>query len=235
MKYKVVLFDLGGVVCHSPFEAIADYEEKNNIPHNFINICIKTQAKASAFAQLETNSISLETFYAKFKSQLEDPNQLHTYYSYLKKPVPSTLPTIKVDTKLLLYNMSAKGRVVRENFISAIQSLRKNGLKTIAVTNNFALPGSDLGPTYPIQTLFDHFIESKEVGLRKPDPRIYKLAIEKAGCEFSEAIFLDDIGMNLKSAAELGIETIKVSLHQEEKALQKLSTLTSINFKTSKL
>ena len=58
--------------------------------------------------------------------------------------------------------------------------------------------------------LFDHVIESSKVGVRKPDPRFYELACETCGVEPAEVVFLDDLGVNLKPAAAMGMTTIKV-------------------------
>jgi putative hydrolase of the HAD superfamily len=58
--------------------------------------------------------------------------------------------------------------------------------------------------------LFDTVLESSKLGVRKPDPRFYDLALEAVGVAPTEAVFLDDLGINLKPARALGITTIKV-------------------------
>ena len=58
--------------------------------------------------------------------------------------------------------------------------------------------------------LFDHIIESAKIGLRKPDPRIYRMMVEALGVEASRCVYIDDLGINLKPAREMGMTTIKV-------------------------
>jgi putative hydrolase of the HAD superfamily len=96
----------------------------------------------------------------------------------------------------------------RPAMLEAIRRIRGRGLKAAALTNNWANERSD--PTRDLAAWFDVFIESSKVGLRKPDPRIYRLACESLGVAPDEAVFLDDIGRNLKAARELGMRTIKV-------------------------
>jgi putative hydrolase of the HAD superfamily len=58
--------------------------------------------------------------------------------------------------------------------------------------------------------IFDHVIESSKVGIRKPEPGFYTLACEIAGVEADRVVFLDDLGINLKTARAMGMATIKV-------------------------
>jgi epoxide hydrolase-like predicted phosphatase len=91
--------------------------------------------------------------------------------------------------------------------IEAIRRIRAHGLLAAAVTNNWVTEDEGMGILRPY---FDVYVESAVVGMRKPDPRIFLLACEKLGVQPAEAVFLDDIGSNLKSARELGMTTIKV-------------------------
>ena len=68
---------------------------------------------------------------------------------------------------------------------------------------------------------FDAFFESSVLGLQKPDPRIYRHACSELGIAPEEAVFLDDIGRNLKAARALGMTTIKVDT--PEQALAELA------------
>ena len=58
--------------------------------------------------------------------------------------------------------------------------------------------------------LFDHVIESAKIGLRKPDPRIYQMMTETLQVDPRNCVYLDDLGVNLKPAREMGMATIKV-------------------------
>jgi epoxide hydrolase-like predicted phosphatase len=104
--------------------------------------------------------------------------------------------------------------------VEALHRLRANGLATAALTNNWRGDGND---RHGLRPLFDHFIESSVVGLRKPDPAIYRLAFAMLGVEPEAIVFLDDIGANLKAARELGVTTIKVV--EPEAALRELEAL----------
>jgi epoxide hydrolase-like predicted phosphatase len=92
--------------------------------------------------------------------------------------------------------------------LEAIRSIRARGIVAAALTNNW---GGEGDGTRALRPHFDVFVESSVVGLRKPDPRIYQHACEAIGIEPERAIFLDDIGRNLKTARQLGMTTIKVT------------------------
>ena len=76
--------------------------------------------------------------------------------------------------------------------------------------------------------LFDVIIESSKAGVRKPDPRIYLMACEKIGVDPKSCIYLDDLGVNCKPAAELGMKAIKVVT--EAQALNDLAAATGLTF-----
>ncbi len=88
-------------------------------------------------------------------------------------------------------------------------------LKTGCITNN--LPANAIGSlggrsiyVAEVMTLFDHVIESAKIGLRKPDPRIYRMMVEALHVDPRACVYLDDLGVNLKPAREMGMTTIKV-------------------------
>jgi putative hydrolase of the HAD superfamily len=100
---------------------------------------------------------------------------------------------------------------LRPEMLEAIRRCKAK-LTTGLITNNVALMNEGPGwhETVPLGDLFDVVIESSKVGVRKPDARIYELACEQLGVEPSEVVFLDDLGVNLKPAAAMGMTTIKV-------------------------
>jgi len=106
--------------------------------------------------------------------------------------------------------------------LRAIRRLRERGLRVGALTNNWPRDENEPGP-HRLRPHFDVVIESQAVGMRKPDPRIYELACRELGVTPPETAFLDDIGMNLKSARALGMHTIKVQ--EPETALRELAAL----------
>jgi len=98
-----------------------------------------------------------------------------------------------------------------------VEALRRTGsrLKTGCITNN--LPANAIGSAggrtlyiAEVMALFDHVIESAKIGLRKPDPRIYRMMVEALGVDARRCVYLDDLGVNLKPAREMGMTTIKV-------------------------
>src|SRR5256885_16279341 len=95
--------------------------------------------------------------------------------------------------------------------LEAIRRLRAGGFRVGALTNNWRREGpqDDVIP-HALKGHFDVFIESRAVGLRKPDPKIYGLACRALGVPPERTAFLDDIGSNLKPARALGMTTIKV-------------------------
>jgi putative hydrolase of the HAD superfamily len=79
-----------------------------------------------------------------------------------------------------------------------------------------------------VMALFDTIIESSVVGVRKPDLKIYQMACEAMQIEPHEALFLDDLGINLKPAKALGMTTIKVL--SEAQALADLEKILGLSF-----
>jgi epoxide hydrolase-like predicted phosphatase len=107
--------------------------------------------------------------------------------------------------------MIGRGIGARPEMIDAITRIREHGLRTAALTNNWpSANGNPSPPGLSSLTVFDVVVESAVEGMRKPDPRIYRLTCERLGVEPADTVFLDDIGANLKPARAMGITTIKV-------------------------
>jgi putative hydrolase of the HAD superfamily len=77
-----------------------------------------------------------------------------------------------------------------------------------------------------IMKLFEHVVESSRLGLRKPDPRIYRHTCELLGVAPGNCIYLDDLGINLKPARAMGMRTIKVG--DPAQAIAELETMTGM-------
>jgi len=197
MGHRAVLFDIGGVVVGSPLDAIARYEQEQGIPPGFINRVVMTTGAAGAWSRLERGELTLATFYPAFDADCADAGQRISAEQLMALVAESTTP--------------------RPAMLAAVRRIRERGLLAAAVTNNWI---TEDGGTGVLRPHFDAFIESAAVGMRKPDPRIYELACRTLGITPPEAILLDDIGANLKSARALGITTIKVS--DPERALAEL-------------
>jgi len=98
-----------------------------------------------------------------------------------------------------------------------VEALKRIGarFKTGCITNNLPANaiGSEDGRSFyvaEVMALFDHVIESAKIGLRKPDPRIYQMMVETLQVDPKNCVYLDDLGINLKPAREMGMTTIKV-------------------------
>lgn len=199
-----VLFDMGGVVMDSPLHAIARYEAARGLPANAINRVVATTGETGAWARLERGELTAATFCAPFEAECRAHG-------------------VEISGAEIMASVAAAG-VPRPAMLEAIRRIRARGLRVGALTNNWKREGSeDDAVPHRLREHFDVFVESRVVGLRKPDPRIYTLACRELGVEPARTAFLDDIGRNLKAARELGMTTIKVD--DPGQALRELSGL----------
>ncbi len=191
---KAVFWDFGGVITSSPFESFNRFEANNRLPENFLRTVNSTNPDNNAWAKLEKTEIGIEEFSDLF---LEESKALG-------HPVPG-----KEVIALL------KGEV-RPQMIKALNIIKDKMIQA-CLTNNIQAMDKEFegnvsasGKHNEIMELFDFVIESSKENVRKPDPEFYLLACRRANIEPTEAIFLDDLGINLKPARELGMTTIKV-------------------------
>lgn len=195
MTIKAVLWDFGGVITTSPFEAFNRFEKAANLPVDFIRKINSTNPKTNAWAQLESSQISVEEFDQKFALEARELGH-------------------DVGGSQVLALLSGDLRPEMVNALRMIKSTRRIG----CITNNvksgegasMARSPEKAAQMNEVMALFDVVIESSKVGIRKPDPEIYKLACREMDIEPGEALFLDDLGINLKPARALGMMTIKV-------------------------
>ncbi len=196
-----VVFDIGGVVQESPLRAIARYEHDHGLPPNAINRAVVAAGERGAWARLERGELTVERFLGPFEADCRAYG-------------------VAVSGERLMACIASAG-VARPQMLRAVRRIRERGLRVGALTNNWATETPR--PPSPLRELFDAFIESRAVGMRKPDPRIYRLVCEELGVEPARTAFLDDIGANLKTARALGMTTIKVV--DPDAALRELGTL----------
>ena len=192
MDIKAVIFDVGGVIQESPLDFIRDYELRNDLPEGFIAGIVGNYAARpdGAWQRLERGELLLDEFCRIFDIEVANLGYA-------------------VSTAAMMLEM-ADYVVIRPRMLEAVRRIRSHGLRTAALTNNWLMDGKD-DEREALKSRFDAFIESSRTGLRKPDPRIYELTCEAIGVLPGEAVFLDDIGANLKPAARLGMLTIKVT------------------------
>ena len=195
---RAALFDFGGVILSSPFEAFARYERENQLPEGLIRRLNATNPDANAWARLERSEVDLGQFAELFEEEAREAGH-------------------EVDGSAVL---ALLGGAVRPEMVEALRRCSER-LVTGLLTNNFVSidrshggavedPTGRAAAIAEIMGLFDAVIESSKVGVRKPDPRFYEIACETLGIEPAEAVFLDDLGVNLKPARAMGMTTIKV-------------------------
>ena len=193
---KAVFWDFGGVITSSPFEAFNKYEKDHNLPSDFLRKVNSTNPDDNAWAKLERSEVSLDEFDLLFEKESKTLG-----YAIKGKEVIALLQG-QVRPEMVKALQTIKGNLIQACLTNNIQSLKEEAFDEGNV--------SVAGKHDEIMGLFDFVIESSKVNLRKPDPAFYKMACEKAKIEPSEAVFLDDLGINLKPARILGMETIKV-------------------------
>uniref|UniRef100_A0A8C4LX59 Acyl-CoA dehydrogenase family member 10 n=1 Tax=Equus asinus asinus TaxID=83772 RepID=A0A8C4LX59_EQUAS len=203
--YRAVIFDMGGVLIPSPGRVAAEWEVQNQIPSGTILKALISGGDKGPWMTFMRGELTTEDFLQEF-------GRLCSEISETRVPVDSFF-------SLLTSEQVAKQFPV---MTEAITQIRAKGLRTAVLSNNFYLPdGKSFLPLDRKQ--FDVVVESCLEGICKPDPRIYKLCLERLGLQPSESIFLDDLGLNVKAAASLGIRTIKVD--DPETAVKELETL----------
>lgn len=196
MTVRAVIWDFGGVFTSSPFVAFARFEAEHGLPKDFIRGVNATDPDTNAWAKLERSEIDAETFDVLFAEE-------------------STRFGNTVGGRDVLALLAGD---VRPEMVSALMICSEK-LKCACITNN-AKVGRGPGMTFDqkkseevskIIELFDLVVESSKIGYRKPDPEIYRIACRELGIEPSDAVYLDDLGINLKPARAMGMKTIKVT------------------------
>jgi putative hydrolase of the HAD superfamily len=192
---EAVLWDFGGVLTTSPFEAFARYEREHGYPEGFIRSINATNPHDNAWARLERSEVSLDEFDRLFEQEATAAGRA--------LPGRDVLPLLAGD--------------LRPAMVRALE-LCAARFKTACLTNNIAVgegPGmaredGAARRIAEVMQLFDYVLESSVVGVRKPDPRFYQRALEALDVAADRCVYLDDLGINLKPAREMGMATIKV-------------------------
>jgi putative hydrolase of the HAD superfamily len=192
MMIEAVIWDFGGVLTSSPFEAFARFETERGLPTDIIRRTNANNHWENAWAKFERAEVDIEAFDHLFAAE-----SLALGAEVRGKDV---LPLLSGD--------------LRPEMVEALKRVKAK-FKTGCITNN--LPANSIGSlggrslyVAEVMALFDHVIESAKIGLRKPDPRIYQMMTEALGVDPKRCVYLDDLGVNLKPARELGMTTIKV-------------------------
>ncbi len=206
--YKAVLWDFGGVILSSPFEAFNRYEAEMSLPRDFIRRVNAVNPDHNAWARMERAEIDMQQFAELFEAEA------HALGG-------------KLSGRAVIEMISGE---VRPEMVEALQRVRRR-YRVACITNN--MPAGH-GPSMTrsaetaaqvtqIMALFEHVVESSKLNMRKPDPRIYRHACELLGVAPEACVYLDDLGINLKPARAMGMATIKV-----ESAAQALAELEAL-------
>ena len=231
LPLRAVLWDFGGVILTSPFEAFRRYESATGLPQDFIRTINSTNPHSNAWALLERSDISTKEFDELFAQ--ESSARGH------RVPGADVLALLSGD--------------IRPNMVAALDAVIAAGFKTACLTNNMVTTNNDMVTTNndtvttndntvttsessneraseltAVMNRFDVIVESSKVGVRKPEPRFYEIACEMLDVTPGECVFLDDLGINLKPAAAMGMRTIKVA--DPVDAISQLAAITGIDF-----
>src|SRR6185312_7912613 len=192
MMIEAVIWDFGGVLTTSPFEAFTRFETERGLPADIIRRTNAANHLENAWAKFERGEVDIHAFDELFAAE-------------------SRALGAEIRGRDVLPLLSGD---LRPEMVEALRRV-KQSFKTGCITNN--LPANAIGSktgrslyVAEVMALFDHVIESAKIGLRKPDPRIYTMMTDKLGVDPKRCVYLDDLGVNLKPAREMGMTTIKV-------------------------
>ena len=211
---SAVLWDFGGVFTTSPFAAFATFEAERGLPKDFIRTINANNADANAWARMERNEVSTEEFGDLFEGE-------------------SRAAGHAVNGREILPLLSGR---LQPEMVTALRIVAKS-YKTACLTNTMR---TGHGPSMTrdadkaaeiaqVMGIFGQVVESSQIGIRKPEPKFYRIACNMLDVEPSQAVFLDDLGVNLKPARAMGMITIKVA--GQAQALDHLEAVLGISLR----
>ncbi len=212
--FSTVIFDFGGVITSSPFEAFHALEAERGLPRDTVRRINATNPDSNAWAQFERAEIDERRFDRLFAEE-------------------AAALGVTLEGAAVLERLAGD---VRPAMVAAMDRLKREGYRLGCITNNVPAgegPGMAMSPAKAAavadaMTRFDHIIESSKAGVRKPDPRIYAMMCDALGVEPAQCVYLDDLGINCKPAAAMGMHAIKVT--SGEQALADLGAALGVQF-----
>lgn len=223
----------------SPFKAILEYEVKHGIPTGYINYSIRELTPNGAWHKLERGEIKCdENYFRQFKADLERPEIWERYHR--EKLNTNTIPAIpNIDAEGLYFTMMSTAQEPDPYMYPALKKLKASGhFKMAALSNTTIYPeGHPLSTRRKgddVRTIFELFVSSAHVGMRKPYRDIYEYTLGQirqlwgTDIQPQDICFLDDIGENLKMARSMGIRTIRVFLGKTDNAVRELEQVTGM-------
>ncbi|MEM9669242.1 MAG: HAD-IA family hydrolase [Pseudomonadota bacterium] len=210
---EAVIWDFGGVLTTSPFEAFSRYEAERGLPKDFIRGINAVDPDTNAWAQFERSEIDADGFDLAFRTEAKARGH--------DVPGKDVLALLSGD--------------LRPRVIGALKACKQTA-KIGCITNNvksgkgagMAVDDAKAAAVADVMEIFHHVIESSKIGLRKPDPRIYALMCEAIDVDPKRCVYIDDLGINLKPARQMGMTTIKAL--NEDQILADLAEATGLSF-----
>ena len=191
---QAVLFDFGGVFTVSPFETIhAATAEMGVDPEVTLKIVFGRYDRDTdhPWHRLERGEMTMEDYGTEVRGELAAVG-------------------IDMDPFDVLRRVGSGG-IIRDDVVDHVRRVREAGHPTALVTNNIAEIRELWQALLPLDELFGAVIDSSEVGVRKPDPKIFELALDAiGGVDPSDTVFLDDYPGNITAAEQLGMTGILV-------------------------
>lgn len=214
MTFNTIIFDFGGVITSSPFEAFNRMEAKRGLPKDFVRSVNARNPDDNAWAKFERAECGAAEFDALFAAEARVLGH-------------------ELDGASVIACLSGD---IRPEMVAALDMLKSKGFALGCITNNvpsgkgagMAVSDEKAAAISAVMATFDHIIESSKVGVRKPDPRIYAMMCAALAVSPSQCIYLDDLGINCKPAAAMGMAAIKVTSGAQ--ALNDLGALLALTF-----
>lgn len=214
MTFNTIIFDFGGVITSSPFEAFNRMEAERGLPKDFVRRVNSINPDDNAWAKFERAECNAAEFDALFAAEAQALGH-------------------ELDGASVISCLAGE---IRPEMVEALDQLKALGFALGCITNNvpsgkgagMAVSDAKAAAVATVMERFDHIIESSKAGVRKPDPRIYSMMCEALEVAPSQCVYLDDLGINCKPAAAMGMAAIKVTSGAQ--ALGELGALLALTF-----
>jgi epoxide hydrolase-like predicted phosphatase len=204
----LVIFDYGGVISERMLDDFAAFEVRMGYPAGSIERLL--------FGELPPGVEGDPVDGAYDEGPVHDFHLLETgalafdaYVEGIARRAPEHLGR-ELEPDAFVQFAEAMAVRVQWPIVHEIRRLREEGVAIALLTNNVKEFGDAWRASFPVDELFEIVVDSSEVGMRKPDPRIYELTCSRAGTRPDESVFLDDNVDNVAAARALGIETVHV-------------------------
>lgn len=193
---EAVVFDFGGVFTASPFTAAADVGVAAGVP--------AADAVTALFGPYDHDTD--HPWHRAERGEMELSACRDAVLAHATETVG-----VPLDLWDVFAVMGERVGGVRAEVVEVTRQARAAGVRTGLLTNNILEARDFWRPLLPLEELFDDVIDSCEVGLRKPDPRIYRLSLERLGVgDPAASVFLDDWPGNVHAARQVGMAGIVV-------------------------